>query len=95
VGDHRGLDVPGDTVRQHGDQQGVRRWSKGFNRLQGRVDIEEVVLQGRTEGGTRRCVGSGGQKVKVREKTKKRLCVRKGVVAVSCSCKEVGCVQRN
>jgi hypothetical protein len=35
-GGSRGPDLSGDSICRHGDERGVRRWSKGLNRVQGR-----------------------------------------------------------
>jgi hypothetical protein len=62
-GGPRGTGLPGDSVRRHWDERGVRKRSpcssKGLSKVQGRVAVEQGAPRRRAEGGTGPCMGSG------------------------------------
>jgi hypothetical protein len=58
----------GACVRLEWHHGGVRRRGKVLSRVQGVAAVREGAPQRCTEGGTGRCVGSGGHKVKLRER---------------------------
>jgi hypothetical protein len=72
-------DLPSDSVSRHWDERRVRRQSKGLNRVQGRIAMDESAPQRSTEGGTGFSIGAGGHKVKLREGSESRMCLGKGV----------------
>jgi hypothetical protein len=53
-----------DSVCRHGNARVGKSWSRELNTVRGRVAVEEEELQRHTEGGTRLCVGVGGNEVK-------------------------------